>query len=257
MRVKNRHKVILELAQGTSLLTVEDVAEQLHVSRETIRRDFASLDAQGLLRRVHGGARPNATATSEEPFHARQSINVAGKAAIGQTAARLIKPGETLMIDTGSTTIAFAMSLPTDLELTIITNSLRIADILSHAAVRRDIYVLGGEYRPETQQTLGTFCLDQLDRFRADHAIIGVGAISRGGDLMDFDPQEAQLARAMLARARHNTVLADHAKFDSYALTGLCRIDDVNCIVTDDPPNDDFLRLARSRDVEMIVAGTL
>jgi len=257
MRVKNRHKVILELAQGTPLLTVEDAADQLHVSRETIRRDFASLDAQGLLRRVHGGARPSGTATSEEPFHARQSINISGKAAIGRAAAALIKAGETLMIDTGSTTIAFAMSIPDDIPLTIITNSLRIADILGHAVARRDIYVLGGEYRHDTQQTLGTFCLDQLDRFRADHTIIGVGAISHSGDLMDFDPQEAQLARAMIARANHSTVLADHAKFDSYALTGLCRIGDVDRIVTDTLPHDDFQRLARSHDVELIVSETL
>ncbi|GBQ67899.1 MocR family transcriptional regulator [Ameyamaea chiangmaiensis NBRC 103196] len=255
MRVRNRQKVILEMAQGATLLTVEDVAEQLHVSRETIRRDFASLDAQGLLRRVHGGAKPTVNATSEEPFHAREELNIGCKNAIARAAAALIQRGETLMIDTGSTTQAFARALADDLELTVITNSLRIADILSHSTARRDIYVLGGEFRPDTQQTLGTFCLDQLDRFRADHTIIGVGAISRTGDLMDYDPQEAQLARAMIARARKTTVLADHSKFDSYALTGLCRFDDINRIVTDAPATDEFARLARSFDVEIVVGN--
>ncbi|MBB2202777.1 DeoR/GlpR family DNA-binding transcription regulator [Gluconacetobacter tumulisoli] len=255
MRVKSRQKIILEMAQGASLLTVEEVAEQLHVSRETIRRDFVSLDAQGLLRRVHGGARPAVNATSEEPFHTRQTKNVDAKTIIAQAAARLVQPGETVMIDTGSTTLAFALAIPADIELTVITNSLRIADILSRTSVRRDIYVLGGEFRPETQQILGTFCLDQIDRFRADHAIIGVGAISRSGDLMDYDPQEAQLARAMIVRSHKTTVLADHSKFDSYALIGLCAFGDINRIVTDTPPAEEFCSMARRLNVELIVAA--
>ena len=256
MRVPERHKAILELAQKTDLLKVDDVSEELNVSRETVRRDFVYLDSRGLLRRIHGGARAIVQATAERSFTDRRSLHADAKKIIGHLAAQQIEDGETLMIDTGSTTVEFVTALPSHLNLTIITNSFEIASLLSVDDARRDIYVLGGKYRHETQQTLGTFCLDQLDRFRADHAIIGVGAISSSGDLMDYDPQEAQLARGMIARSQKTTILANKSKFDTFALTRFSTIEEVDCIVTDEIPNAKIQRIAEIGNVSIIFPET-
>lgn len=122
---EQRREAILEMARQNSELKVESIASQFGVSRETVRRDLAQLDARGLLRRVHGGAQPPQTG-AEAPFHKRLIDNADAKERIGQAAARLFRDGDTLMIDTGSTTQALAAELA-DRQLMIITNSVEVA----------------------------------------------------------------------------------------------------------------------------------
>ncbi len=248
-----RRKAILELSRAEASLAVDEIANRFAVSRETIRRDLARLDADGLLRRVHGGAvapRPSV----EPPFQERQNLNREAKRRIGLAAAALFEPGDSLMIDTGSTTELFATALAAKTNMTIITNSSRIATPLAAGPGRNCIYVLGGTFHGDTGQMLGALCIEQLDRFNAHHAVLGVGAISADGRLMDYDIDEALLARAMIARAASVTVLADHAKFDRTALVTICHAHAVTRLVTDQRPPKGVAEALSAAKVEIIVA---
>jgi DeoR/GlpR family transcriptional regulator of sugar metabolism len=176
---ERRRGAILELARQNSELKVEDIASRFGVSRETVRRDLAQLDARGLLRRVHGGAQKPQTA-AEAPFDKRLIENADAKERIARTAARLFQDGDTLMIDTGSTTQALAQELARR-RLMIITNSVGVARSLYQPGSLARIHLVGGEYRGETGEMLGSVALDQIQRYRADHGLRRRGGHGREG----------------------------------------------------------------------------
>jgi DeoR family glycerol-3-phosphate regulon repressor len=239
--------------RGASL-AVEEIATRFGVSRETIRRDLARLDHAGLLRRVHGGAVVPRLG-DEPPFQERQKLNMDAKRRIGLAAAALFAPGDSLMIDTGSTTEQFATALAAKTDMTIITNSNRIATAICAGQGRNRVFVLGGTFQSESGQILGSLCIDQLQHFNADHVVLGVGALSADGRVMDFDVDEASLARAMIARARAVTILADHSKFDRQALITVCRLDAVARLITDQAPSGPLEETLAASKVAVTVAG--
>ena len=191
------------------------------MSRETIRRDLAQLDARQLLRRVHGGAEPP-RAGIEAAFSQRLTENADAKARIGKAAAALFEDNDTLMIDTGSTTEAFAAALGARGRFSVVTNSAGVAWHLYNAGSASRIYLIGGEYRGETGETVGSVAIDQVARFRADHAVLTLGGLDAFGGCMDFDVEEAMVARAMIAQAQSVTVVADRSKLGRIAMYKVC-----------------------------------
>jgi DeoR family transcriptional regulator, glycerol-3-phosphate regulon repressor len=249
-----RREAILELAKERSELSVEEIARRFGVSRETVRRDLTLLQSRGLLRRVHGGAMPAQTAW-EAAFRERLVSNADGKRRIARIAAALFRENDTLMIDTGSTTAAFAAELAAAPRLTVITNCLSVASRLAGGASQHRVYVIGGEFRAESQQTLGSACLEQISRYRADHAVMSCGGIDPAGGLMDFDFEEAMVARAMISQSQRLTVIVDQSKFDRVAMAKVCDLGAVDRLVTDAAPPPHLLEAIEASDVELIVAG--
>ena len=143
----------------------------LAASRETIRRDLATLDGRGLARRVHGGAlsREDGGAPVEGPFAARRLENVEAKRAVARAAAATLGPGDSLFVDTGTTTLHFADELARVEGLTVVTNSAAIAERAGRAR-GSTVYLLGGEFRPEARETVGAMTLAQIGELRAAHA---------------------------------------------------------------------------------------
>lgn len=254
MIAEHRREAILELARERSELSVEDMARRFGVSRETVRRDLSALQSQGLLRRVHGGAMPTQT-SREAAFQDRLVSNPEGKMRIARAAAALFLENDTLMIDTGSTTEAFAVQLAHAPKLTVITNSHRVANRISIGSFRHPVYMIGGAYRPDTEQTLGSATLEQIGRYRADHAVLGCGAIDASGGLMDFDFEEAMVARAMIRQSRSLTIVADHSKFDRVAVAKICDLAEVDRIVTDAPLPASLRDVMAANDIEIIIAS--
>ncbi len=242
------------MSRAGASLAVEEIADRFGVSRETVRRDLARLDDAGLLRRVHGGA-VVPRLSNEPPFQERQMLNMEAKRRIGLAAAALFEPGDSVMIDTGSTTEQFAMALAAKTDITVITNSNRIAMAISAGPGKNRIFVLGGAFHTETGQILGSLCIEQLANFSVDHAVLGVGALSADGCLMDYDVDEAALARAMIARAQTVTILADHSKFDRRALITICQLETVTKLVTDLAPCGAFADMLAASRVAAIVAA--
>jgi DeoR family glycerol-3-phosphate regulon repressor len=249
-----RRESILELARQGSPLSVEEIARQFNVSRETVRRDLGRLQSQGLLRRVHGGAIPAQTGW-EAAFRQRLVDNASAKRRIAALAASLFRQNDTLMIDTGTTTLMLAGELASSAKLSVITNSFAIARQLGTGPTVHRVYVVGGEFRAETEQTLGSACLEQIANYRADHAVLSCGAVGPDGAVMDFDLEDAMVARAMISQAENLTLIVDHAKFARVAMAKVCDLDLIDRLVTDAPPPRHLAEMIAAAGVEVLIAG--
>ncbi len=236
MNPVNRRDEILRIVREQKRVHVEDLAHHLHISRETIRRDLTELARTGKIRKFHGGAELPGI-KGEGRFQERMAENVPAKVGIASTAVRLITPGETLFIDTGSTTLYFAEKLAETSDLTIVTNSAEIARIASTAAGATQVFLLGGEFNGDNRQTIGSMAIAQIRSFRAHHAILTIGALDDRTGIMDFNINEAQIARAMVEQAESVTVLADSSKFGRIASFKVCELDRITNLVCDKPPS--------------------
>jgi len=251
---EHRRTRILELLTARQQTSVNDLADDLGVSRETVRRDLGLLEEDGLLRKVHGGAVP--VQTGAEPVvklsAGQQRLE---KLAIGERAAALFTAGDSLFVDAGTTTAAFGAALARVEGLTVITNSLDVAGRVGTGPGENKVFVLGGDFRAEALETVGPVTIEQIEGFRADHAVLTVGAIDAAGMVCDFNLEEAAVARAMIRQARDLTILADHTKFARSALVKICTLREVRRVVTDSLPGERLRQLMQDAGIELIVAG--
>jgi len=213
-------------------VSVDMLATRFDVSTETIRRDLSFLAESGRVQKIHGGARRPRLIT-EGSFQDRLGIATEAKARIGRRLAEAVEPGETLFIDTGSTTLAAAEALASIPDLTIITNSCRLAERIARLGPGTTVHLLGGRYGADNAQTTGPAAIEQLQTFRADRAILTVAALDAEQGAMDASLDEAQIARAMIRHARQVTVLADAGKFGRHAAYAVCATEDIELIISD------------------------
>lgn len=250
MNPKQRRTKILEVVARDGEATVEALSARFEVSPETIRRDLAQLATSGALQKVHGGAR-RARLHAEGSFQQRLSEHPDAKAAIARKLAALVDPGETLFIDTGTTTLSCAEQLAAIPGLTVITNSVRIAEVLGRGAGQARVWLLGGGFAADNAQTVGPMVIEQIARFRADHAVLAVSAVDPASGAMDADFDEAQVARAMIAHATNVVVVAQGAKLGRKAAFRVCRLEDIDVLVCDDMPGDAFRAALAAAQVEL------
>ncbi|WP_116133522.1 DeoR/GlpR family DNA-binding transcription regulator [Tropicimonas sp. IMCC34043] len=238
MRPIDRRAEIAALVERRGEQSVETLAQAFAVSAETIRRDLARLATDGVLRKVHGGARPLARLHVEPSFQDRMAEDPEAKAAIAAKLVPEIGAGDTIMIDTGSTTLIAAEAMAGIRGLSVITNSLAIASSFGRRAAEDEtqVFLLGGSYAAGNHQTVGAAALAQLDLYRADHAIVTVAALAPDIGAMDSNVAEAEIARAMIARAQNVIVLATASKFGRRAAFRVCGFDEIDVLVTERPP---------------------
>lgn len=251
MRPQDRHREIIERLRTHERASVGELAELFTTSHETIRRDIAVLVRQGLANKYHGGVALPVGNGQENAFQTRMHEHAAEKRAVAQHAAGLFSPGDSLFVDTGTTTLFFAKALASLSQLTIITNSLLIAQALSESDNR--VFIIGGEYRAEAEENLGALALEQVLRFNSEHAVITVGALNLGG-AMDFLVEEAEMARTMIDQARYLTVIADSSKLGRRALFQVFPLSRIDRLVTDTLPEGELLEALHQAQVEICVA---
>ncbi|PCI46552.1 MAG: DeoR family transcriptional regulator [Alphaproteobacteria bacterium] len=253
MKVDIRQAKILEIIRENKQVQVEYLAEILEISRETIRRDLIVLAKKGQVLKIHGGASlPNIF--GEGSFQQRLSDNVSAKIQIAKTAALKVKPGETVFIDTGSTTLYFAEKLAKISGLTIVTNSTEIAKTISTGQNNNRCFLLGGEYSADNSQTFGTMVGTQISSFRAHHAILTIGALDERTGVMNFNIEEAQVARAMIAQSQSVTILVDGSKFNKIASFEVCPLAKINQIICDVRPPEKLYKAIKAAGVNIILA---
>lgn len=242
MRPRIRQARIAELVQKQRQVTVDDLAIHFDTSHETIRRDLSALAEAGTVQKFHGGARlPRDGA--EGPFRERMAQNAAAKRAIAAKAAALFSPGQTLFIDTGSTTLMCAQELAKVSGLTVVTNASRIAETMASADNRSSVFLLGGRFDGDNRETVGPTTIEQIASFRADYAVITVGALDSREGAMDFNFDEAQIARAMIDNAGEAVVLADSTKFGRKGSFRVCPLERIQTLVTDKPPGPEMQKV--------------
>ncbi|MDX2495043.1 MAG: DeoR/GlpR family DNA-binding transcription regulator [Desulfuromusa sp.] len=254
MNPSTRQNEIANLIRQREKVTVNELAETLNTSRETIRRDLTELARTGKVQKFHGGAALPMT-TGEGHFHDRMGTNVTAKVQIAATAAKLIAPNQTILIDTGSTTLYFAEELAKISSLTVVTNSAEIARIMSTAQSTARTFLLGGEFHGDNRQTVGSMAIAQVQSFRAHHAILTTGALDARTGVMDYSIEEAQLARAMVEQGETLSVLVDSSKFEQIASFEVCSLDKITNLVCDIPPTGKLKAALLEANVNIIVAG--
>lgn len=231
-----RREDLLEIVHQSGQATVVELAERFDVSADTVRRDIDYLVEQGLLARTHGGAvPPSSRATANTPLDRRMQLDQEVKRAIGQTAARLITDGETIIVNGGTTTLAFAAALAGRRDLTVVTNSLVLPGSLPTEAIR-DVYLLGGSIWMDSMTTVGPVRFPGSTgggshAISADVAVIGVGGISVETGLSTSNLPEAQMMRDMIAGAARLIVVADRSKVDHTAFAQICTLDRIDQLI--------------------------
>ena len=231
---------------------ISDLAAEYDVTTETIRRDLDALARRGLLARTYGGAAMRALA-GEPGVAARAQVNVAERRRIGLFAARLIKPGDVVLIDAGSTTTHFADALAQlAIAFTVITNSLGVARILGQSETAT-VILCPGEVRLTEEGVFGPDTLDYLERYHADAAFIGAGGFTLT-EVSDADASGAAIKRKMIARAARVVLLADRTKAGVTQFATVCPLDALDALVTDAPLAEDFTSAMASGNVDVMVA---
>ena len=246
-----RHQKILAELSADSARRLTDLAQDLGVSRETIRRDLDELGSNGIISRTYGGAivRPRGF---ESNLEARDATFVDERKAIAKAASGLIKPSEVLMLSTGSTTLYLARQLASERRpLTVITNGLDAAIIL---AVNPNIRVIvaPGDYDCREARMWGAETTDFLRKFQSDTAVIGASGLFTGG-ACEADSPTAWVDRVMLERARRRIVLMIHTKFDQPKLELICPLETIDVLISDRAPEGELLEAIQSAGIELKV----
>jgi len=253
MNAKQRRLKIVEITNTEKKVEVNDLAALFAASKETIRRDLVVLSEQSLLRKIHGGAAAIQTAI-ESPIASRYKVSSDEKKKIADYAATLVSPGDSVFIDTGSTTYALCEGLCEREGLTIVTNSLRLTLDVGNAS-NHVIYLVGGQYSDQALEVIGNLAIELINKFHCDHAFITVGAIDITDGCMDYNMDEASVAQAMINNARSVSILADHTKIGQKALCTVCDLSQVTRIITDKKPDDEFVSELDKKGVELVVVA--
>jgi DeoR family fructose operon transcriptional repressor len=232
MYAEERQQQILETARRDGRADVNVLAESLDVTPETVRRDLTVLERHGLVRRVHGGAIPVERLGFEPDVPTRSERLVTEKERIAKAALDEVPNEGAIVIDAGTTTLRLAELLPTDRELTVVTNSLQVGTIVSS---RRNIttYIVGGRIRGRTMANTGEWALQSLKGLFVDVAFLGTNGLDVKRGLTTPDQAEAAVKRAFLHCARRTVVLTDHSKIGQVHFSHVADLGDIEKVITD------------------------
>ena len=258
MLERERHNLILKLVEERSIVSVGDLLDLLGASEATIRRDINALAEKGEVKRIRGGAeavRPrHQPHLVGMPFAMSQDVSVPQKRAIARAAAALIGPGESIIINGGTTTYALVEFLQNS-DLDILTNSFPIAAKLL-ATSRNRITLPGGTIFREQNIVLSPFENDTIESFWGNKLFVGCYGLNRFG-MMEADPLIVQAQTKLLKRSEHVIVMADSSKLRRKSSMVVAGLDRINTIVTDDGAKPEELEDFRTAGIKVIVAKVL
>jgi DeoR/GlpR family transcriptional regulator of sugar metabolism len=248
-----RHSQILEILDQRGWLSVAEIARDFGVSPVTARHDLAVLADSGLVRRTRGGARANQNAPAEPDFELRRRHRAAEKRAIAVAAARLLGDAQIIALDASTTCYYLALELRPSSDLFVVTNGLKTAEVLTDRP-HVSVMLTGGLVRRGAMSIVGEVAEEQIRRSRVEVAFFGARAFSPEHGLMDFDPEEARVKRAMVSISARAVGLVDHSKWGRLALLPpVVPTDGLAAIVTDRAPAADLRQQLEQRGVDVVV----
>jgi DeoR family glycerol-3-phosphate regulon repressor len=253
MKVQKRHQLVIEFIRKKNKVTVDELSKKFNTSHETIRRDLSQLANIGKIQKIHGGA-VLPRMLEEGSFHSRTLKNVEEKINIAKCAAKLFSHGETLFIDTGSTTRYFAEEIINiGTHLKVITNSVEIAHIIAKNS-KNQVFLLGGQYNCDNRQTVGAMMQRQTQYLRAHHAVLTVGALGTKFGVMDFNIEEAQIAQTFIKQSASVTIIVDASKFERLTTFRVCSLSEIDRIICDVMPPENLHNAIKEADIDLIIA---
>jgi DeoR/GlpR family transcriptional regulator of sugar metabolism len=234
MLAAQRQKLIVDEIRREGGVRVRELTSLLDVSEMTIRRDIDVLASAGLVDKVHGGATVRGGLSAEEPgFEAKSHRQLGEKEAIARAASKLVEPGQAIGLSAGTTTWRLAHHLASVPDLTVVTNSIQVADVL-HRASRPDLtVVLTGGVRTPSDALVGPVALNAVRSLHLDVLFLGVHGISADAGLTTPNLLEAETDRAFVAASGRLVVVADHVKWGVRGLSRIAGLDEVDVLVSD------------------------
>lgn len=240
MLAQQRQSAILDLVRRHGGVRVSDLVREFSVSDMTIRRDLESLASRGLLSKVHGGATTLAPGSTDEPgFAAKSMRQQAEKEAIARRAAQLVAPGTAIALSAGTTTWTLAHQLLDVAGLTVVTNSVPVAEVFYHNGRGDQSVVLTGGIRTPSDALVGPFAVAAIRSLNLDQLFLGVHGFSDRSGFTTPNLMEAETDRALVTAARRLVVIADHTKWETVGISTIAGLADADVLVTDTglPPN--------------------
>ena len=236
-----RQDWLVERLRRDGRLVAKDLATELDISEDSVRRDLRELAAAGLCQRVYGGALPVSPATAD--YATREYVEVDSKQRVAELAARLVVPGCTAIIDGGTTALAVVRHLPLDLRATVVTHSPTIAVALAqHAEI--EVQLLGGRLFRHSMVTCGAATAEAAQRVWADLFLLGVTGVHHEAGLTTGDAEDAATKRTLARRAADTYVLASAEKIGAASRFQVLPLDEVTAIVTDASDHDVLQRIS-------------
>jgi len=247
-----RHNKILELISERGKVEVTELSRLFSISEVTIRSDLKDLHKRGLIRRAHGGAVRIETVNVDASLNVKASLQADEKQRIGAAAAGLIKDGDSIILDSGTTTQQIAKQIKNRKNLTIITNGINIAmELLGAKDVR--LIMLGGMVRQNSYSAVGHFAEDMLKQLNADKLFLAVDAFDLDFGLSTPNPEESKVNQGMVEIATRKILVADSSKFGKRSLSRIVSIKDIDTIITDRGLPLETQTELRSLGVELIL----
>lgn len=230
MLAAQRKDLILSTLRSEGRVVAKDLAAELELSEDTIRRDLRELAAEGLLHRVHGGALPASPAVAD--FGVRTTIGAGAKAEVARAAAALVRPGQTVAIDGGTTARELARRLPPDLRATVVTHSPTIAvELAGHPTV--EVIIVGGRLFKHSVVATGALAHEAIGRISADVFFLGVTGVHPVAGLTTGDAEEAAIKRAWVERSAETYVLGSGEKIGAASAFEVVPLAAVTAVLTD------------------------
>ena len=230
MLTTHRKQEILALLKQKGQVIAKDFSREMGVSEDTIRRDLRELAQEGLLQRVHGGALPASPAIAD--FASREQITAEGKIAIGRVAAQMIRPGQVVILDGGTTARQVARHIPISLKATIVTHSPTISlEFVNHPQI--DVILIGGRLYKHSLVAVGAAAMETIETIHADTYFMGVTGLHPKTGLTTGDYEEAAIKRALSHAAAETFVLASSEKLNAASPYAVVPLSEVSGIITE------------------------
>ena len=254
-----RQTLLVESLARRGFMSVADIAQETGVSEITIRRDLTELERSGTIRRTHGGALiardgvSNIYDLREPTFEARRRRNSEAKIRIAQSAAQFVKPGHTIALDTGSTTLELTRFLGDIPDLRIITNNTRAASLLAES--NHPVYLPGGRLRARELSIFGSSAAAFVSSYHYDIVFLGLSGITDQG-LFDYSPEDSEIKRAFIERSHQVIALCDASKFNRQAMVRIADLSEVHRLTVDSPPPGSLAAAIERAGCEIVIASS-
>lgn len=253
MLIDERQNEILDIIKERVFVRVDDLAKEVYASPATIRRDLTLLEQAGLIQRLHGGAGLIGASTGETSSLVRKQSNVLEKRRIALKALDFIENGGCYFLDSSTTTNKIIPFLSKKNDVTIITNGLENAVSLSSIPTCKG-YVTGGEIQHRSASAISSDVISYINSFTCNAFFFSCKGLSLENGPTEGTLEQQRCKAAMLKRSKKHILLVDHAKFGSTYLISDCSWKDIDVIITDEEPNDDFKKLFNEYHIQLIVA---
>lgn len=252
MLPQDRQKEIIKYLKEYRSLKIAELSEQLQVTRETIRKDLYDLEEKNLIKKVHGGAILNKTGI-ETKYASRKSTNFEEKKAIASEAASHVSDGDTVYIDYGTTTLLFVRELLEKKDITVVTNSIPIANELMEET-DFEVIMLGGSVRKNERSLAGPLAYRSIQNLFVDIGVFGIAGVDNHAGFTNVHVGESEVSRQILQHSQKSIVLADHSKFGTVTMNKVADINEVDLLITDSQVEEAVIADLRTNGIAIIQA---